>query len=97
MEEGTTGGFHTNALAHGALFYNYGTVDATTVNNYLKGPLPTTQTTAKAVATLAYASKIFRDYGDTAYANLLWDAALRGWGWILANPNSTNDGSASHT
>lgn len=89
------GGFWCNATAaNGTNSYHYGTTFPNTVDPFIKTVPPTTQATAKAVAVLAYASVVYREF-DQTFANRCLAAARSGWLWMVANPNSTNDGSPS--
>ena len=71
--------------------YNYGTTTPTSIGTYCKVIAPTTQNSAKAVAVLAYASVVFRDF-DPSFANGCLIAARSGWTWMTNNPRATRDG-----
>ncbi len=84
------GGFWGNACAGGTNTYPYGLTTPNTVGNYVKTVSPTAQNTAKAVAVLAYASKVFLRF-DAKFAATCSAAAQTGWSWIVQNPNQTTD------
>ncbi len=93
MQESNGGVWACATAANGTNSYPYGTTFPHTVAPYVKSAAPSTQVTAKAVAVLGYAAGVYRQY-DTTFANRCLDAARRGWAWIVANPNQTNDGVA---
>lgn len=70
--------------------YYYGTSLPHTISAYCKAIPPTVQNTAKAVAVLAYASRVFAPY-DASFASACLASAQAGWNWMVANPNATND------
>lgn len=87
------GGFWSNTTAaNGSNSYVYGLTFPHTVDPYINTVPPCVQATAKAVAVLAYASSVYRPFSPT-FADSCLAAARRGWNWIQANPNATNDGS----
>lgn len=92
-QQEAAGGFWCNTTAaNGTNSYPYGQTFPHTVAPYIKGVPPTTQATAKAVAVLGYAAGVYRPF-DLVFANRCLEAATRGWNWMVANPNLTNDGS----
>jgi endoglucanase len=86
------GGFHHMSAAHGGNHYGtpYGTTTPNNVNPYINCGGQTVQQAAKAVAVLAYASKVFRPFAP-GFADTCLLAARRGWAWMLANPNAIED------
>ncbi len=89
-QQDPNGGFWANSCAGGDNSYSYGSTTPNTVGSYTRTVAPTAQNTAKAVAVLAYASKISQQYDATFAASCL-SAARAGWAWLSANPNATND------
>ncbi|MBI5472702.1 MAG: glycoside hydrolase family 9 protein [Ignavibacteriae bacterium] len=89
-QQDPNGGFWANSCAGGNNSYPYGSTTPNTVGNYTKTVAPTAQNTAKAIAVLAYASKVYQPY-DAAFAASCLSAARAGWTWLAANPNATND------
>jgi endoglucanase len=61
----------------------------TDLQNYVK-LLIGTPATAKAVAVLAHAAVVFREF-DSTFANQCLQAATRGWVWLLYHPEVTPD------
>ncbi len=84
------GGFWGVACPGCSNSYYYGTSFPHTISAYCKAIPPTVQNTAKAVAVLAYASKVFAPY-DQVFASACLSSAQAGWNWMTANPNATND------
>ncbi len=84
------GGFWGTTCAAGGNYYTYGQTTPNNISGYTKSLAPTVQNTAKAVAVLAYASKVFQQV-DPAFASSCLAAAQAGWNWMVANPNATND------
>lgn len=79
-----TGGFYTVISPKN---YYDGRLNADNQNN--QTDVKPTTVTADAVAMLAQASKVFKSY-DATYAEQLLQAALRGWKYLLDNPNIPN-------
>jgi endoglucanase len=86
------GGFHQMSAAHGGNHYGtpYGSTFPHTVDPFVNCGGQTVQQAGKAVAVLAYASKVYREW-DAAFADQCLAAARRGWAWMKANPNAIND------
>lgn len=90
MQDGN-GGFWGNTCAENGNYYPYGSSTPNTISGYTRTVAPTVQNTAKAVAVLAYASVVYREF-DVPFADRCLAAARVGWTWMTANPNATNDG-----
>ncbi len=86
-----TGGFWgTACVGCNNADQGYGQTTPNTVNQYCKVHPPTVQNTAKAVAVLAYAARVFQTINPSYSATCL-TAARNGWTWIQENPSVTND------
>lgn len=84
------GGFWGTSCPGCNELYPYGSSTPNTISPYCKSLPPTVQNTAKAVAVLAYASKVFSEF-DTAFASSCLASAQAGWSWMANNPTETND------
>ncbi|MBX2990823.1 MAG: glycoside hydrolase family 9 protein [Bacteroidetes bacterium] len=84
------GGFWGSACPGCNNNYYCGTSFPHTIPQYCKSIPPTVQNTAKAIAVLAYGSRVYTPY-DAAFANSCLSAAQAGWTWMINNPTATND------
>ncbi len=95
MQDTSSGAFWTTICPNNGNSYPYGTdppvngtrpEDLTQMIKILIG----TPATAKAIAVLAYASVVYREF-DLAFAQQCFSAAQRGWAWLQNHPEITPD------
>lgn len=89
MQDTTDGGFFTNMCVLRNSPYTYGRTTPNTITGY-ELTNKTTSATGAATAVLAYASTLFIDKLDPAYAARMKRAALKGWRYLEAHPEQIN-------